>query len=259
MLELNFRKRLLDQELIFGSHISSTDPAMTEILAKTGLDFVWLDTEHTPIDLKNLENHISRIRQTNSAVVVRARMNDSNHVKRILEMGIDGIVFPYLKTPAEVKAAVRSCLYPPEGTRGFGPRGAISYGLDDCAAYLAQANQHLGKIIQLENHEAIDCLPELLEIQEVDAFLFGPCDLSISYGEPLNIMGGKTREAMLYAIPLIRKAGKSVGISMGRNDMEFLQYCRSLDINMISTGAEFDYVAWEAQAYAERIKTLRGR
>lgn len=259
MLKLNFRKRLLDRERIFGTHVSSTDPSVTEIMAHTDLDFIWIDTEHTPVDMKNLENHISRIRETDRAVVVRARMSDSNHVKRILEMGVDGIVFPYIKTVEEARLAVTSCMYPPEGTRGFGPRGAIKFGLENAAEYLQNANAHLGKIIQLETKESIELLPDLLKIKEIDAFLFGPCDLSISLGEPLRWREGKTREAMLYAIPLIHAAGRSVGISYGPNDPETIQYFVDLGIDMISTGSEFDYIAWEADAYAKRIAQYRGK
>ena len=259
MMKTSFRERLLRGERVFGSHISVTDPSVTEIMAHSDLDFVWIDTEHTPLGLKCVEDHIARIRQTDAAVVVRARMNDRNHVKRILEMGVDGIVFPQIKTPEEARAAVTSCLYPPEGTRGFGPRGAIHFGLLDAGEYLATANQRLAKIIQLETPESIECLPELLAIKEIDVFLFGPCDLSIQYGEPLRYMEGKTREAMQYATALIRKAGRCVGISMGRNDDEFLQYCVDLGINMISTGSDFDYILWAAQDYHRRIQRFRGK
>ena len=153
----------------------------------------------------------------NSASVVRVTMNDKNHVKHVLEMGPDGIIFPMINTAQEAEEAVRSCLYPPIGNRGFGPLRAIKYGFRTTEDYVTHLRDDLSIFVQLETVEAIKNLPEIVKNPYIDAYIFGLFDLSASVGELGNIFGEKTMAALREGIKVL-----------GQGEL-FKPYCRKAE------------------------------
>lgn len=101
---------------------------LTEALAMSGFDAVWIDMEHTAIGKEALLNNLIAIRAGGAASFVRVPWNDPVQTKPLIDMGIDGIIFPYIRTVEDAKLAVASCAYPPEGIRGYGPLRSLEYG-----------------------------------------------------------------------------------------------------------------------------------
>lgn len=101
-------------------------------------------------------------------------MQDFNHLKRVLEMGPDGIVFPMIKTAAEADTTMRATLYPPEGNRGFGPLRAVHNGLDDLTEYIAGESRMLCRFVQIETETAVCNLPEILKNPTSTALFLAP-------------------------------------------------------------------------------------
>lgn len=252
----DLKKKVLACAKICGTHISLNDPVICEILGYAGFDFLWIDTEHTSIDYNDLLRHLSSARMTATPALVRVHINDYNHVKRVLEMGPDGIIFPMISTAAEADSAMKSCMYPPDGRRGFGPLGAVRYGYDDVNEYINMVNNKLCRFIQIETKETVDNLPEIIKNPYIDGYIFGPCDLSGSVGELNNVFGDNTVLLIKKSIEIIKNAGKCIGISIGSDDVDTIGFWHGMGINMISSGVDYNYLLRGAKQNLSNIKKI---
>jgi 2-keto-3-deoxy-L-rhamnonate aldolase RhmA len=113
--------------------------------------------------------------------IVRVPWNDQVHVKQALDVGADGVLAPMVRNVAEARALVAAAKYPPDGSRGFGPRRASDYGRN-IDAYVAGANAATIVIPQIEHVETAAAIEEILDVPGVDALCIGPNDLSGSAG-----------------------------------------------------------------------------
>ena len=162
-----------------GMWMSLTDITVAEMIRDVGLDWVFIDTEHTAIDLQALQNLLIGLGDT--PVIVRVPANDPAHIKRVLDMGASGVLVPHIRSAEEARQAVAACKYPPQGIRGTGPRRPSRYGLDE-KEYLARANESTIVVIMIETIEAVKDIDAVLEVEGLDAFMFGAVDLSASMG-----------------------------------------------------------------------------
>src|SRR4051794_804701 len=121
MRENKIKRMLKEGKTVVGSYIQSADPFTCEMIGTAGFDYILVDTEHSPIDVPQLLNIFIALRGTESSVIVRAIWNDMVNIKRILDVGADGIIVPWVNTAEECRRAVAACKYPPDGLRGFGP------------------------------------------------------------------------------------------------------------------------------------------
>ena len=124
-----FREKLYASDPLIGTVIGLCDPCISEMIGQNGYDFLWIDTEHSAMDYHTLLMHIIAAKAGGSASIVRIPWNEPYLAKRVLEMGPDGIIIPQVSGAEDVRRAMKSCLYPPEGERGFGPRRACKYGM----------------------------------------------------------------------------------------------------------------------------------
>jgi len=176
------KEKIKEKELVIGTVLISNNNCVAELMGKVGFDFVWIDGEHAPLDKKEILYHIMAAQGAGSAAFVRVAWNDPVLVKPILEMGVDGIIFPYIRNVKDAEKAVSSCLYPPRGIRGSGPIRAIAYGVDDESEYIKKSSSLVWKILQIEHIDAVNNLDEILNVEGVDAIMVGPMDLSGSIG-----------------------------------------------------------------------------
>lgn len=246
-------KEKLHQNIV-GTHISMTNSMVSEILGHLGYDYIWIDSEHSENNYTSIRNHITAVNAGGTPAIVRVSQNDFNHVKRILEMGVQGIVFPMVNGVKEAENAVRFSTYPPRGIRGFGPLRAVNYGIDDISEYIRTADSNLCRFIQIESVQAVDNLEEIVKIDMIDGFIFGPYDLSGSLGELGNIYGEKIQSCIRKAIEILKKHGKTIGISLGTTDVKELMFWKELGINMISSGTDYDYIM---QGARENLRNFR--
>lgn len=177
------RRMLRDGKTVVGAYIQSFDPVTAEMMGMAGFDFLLIDTEHSPIDVPQLNNILIALRGTESTVVVRAIWNDPVNIKRILDTGVEGIIVPWVNTPEQCRAAVAACKYPPAGIRGFGPRRAFRVlAGGSLKEYAAEANDNVSVFAQIETLEAVANLDGILKTPGLDGIMIGPADLSGSIG-----------------------------------------------------------------------------
>ena len=132
------RDKIEKRKKILGTLVSLTDPCLCEIMGNIGYDCVWIDTEHTYMSHKDVLCHLNAARSAGIPAVVRLPQNDLTETKRVLEMGPDGIIFPMARSVEECKSLIEMTLYPPHGTRGFGPLRAIGYGALNAREYVTE-------------------------------------------------------------------------------------------------------------------------
>jgi len=240
-------------ELVIGTHVNLTDLSVSEQMGVLGFEFVWIDGEHAPLDRENIFQHIIACKAGGAAAFVRIPWNDPVLVKPILEMGPDGVVFPFIRTAEEARAAVASATYPPKGIRGFGPRRANRYGTQPNDEYIRESETSILKIMQIEHIDAVNNLEEILAVDGVDTIVAGTNDLSGSLG----LLGQTRHPEVLAQLDIIaekcRKAGKPFGISMGYDENNIKDWIRR-GCSWMASGNDVSYIA---QAGLETIKFIK--
>ena len=178
---LSFKRRVRNGEVVTGAWVSTTDPAVTEIMGRLGFDFLLYDTEHSPWNLESMQTALMALNGSDTMPFVRVPWNDHVRIKQMLDMGVEGILAPMVRTVDECKALVSACRYPPVGARGFGPRRASNY-YRDIDAYIASANDAIFVMPQIEDIATVKVLDEYLAVPGIDAICIGPNDLSGTAG-----------------------------------------------------------------------------
>ncbi len=166
-----------------GSWLTLAHPAIAEIMAAAGFDWIVIDLEHSVVSLRETEELTRVIEAAGVAPLVRLTSNDANLIKRVMDAGAHGVVVPMIASAAEGQAAVDAVYYPPRGRRGVGLGRAQAYGAK-FREYLDALEGHAIVVLQIEHVDAVAALPEILGVGGVDATIIGPYDLSASMGKP---------------------------------------------------------------------------
>lgn len=181
----NFRARLRQRERLIGTMLTMPAPAVAEMCADAGFDWLFIDMEHGALDLHDVERIAQSVGER-CACVVRVPSNDRVWIGKILDLGVSGIIVPQVNSADEAARAVSAAKYPPQGTRGVGLGRASRYGAQ-LNEYLAQANDETAVIVQIEHADAVQNVESIAQVAGVDAFMIGPFDLSGSFGKPGRI------------------------------------------------------------------------
>ena len=250
-LEL-LKEKISKNEPVVGASTTFTDCTVTELLAEVGYDFNWIDTEHTRIDKNEVVHHLMANKGTNCASFIRIPWNDPVLVKPILEFGPDGVIFPFINTPEQAEQAVKSCKYPPEGFRGWGPKRANKYGTMNEEEYIKNAYSQFWTIIQVEHVESIENLDEILSVDGIDAIMVGPSDLSASVGLIRQTNHKNVKEEMDKIAEVVNRHDVIFGAVAGNNPQIAKEWLdRGAD--MIRVGSEFGQLKKAAQNIYEGI------
>lgn len=243
----SLRDKIKNRENIIGTHVSLSDPSICEILGYLDFDYIWVDMEHTYINCEQLYIHLNAARAVGANVIVRIPQNDFVTLKQVMEMGVDGVVFPMIRSVKAARRAIDRTFYPPRGSRGFGPRKPIKYGLEDVRGYIESGSLEMCRFIQIEHIEAVECIEELAEIEGIDGFIFGPCDLAGSIGQLAHPYEEPAEEIIRKAVRILKEKEKYIGISTGDFSQDRVRRFSEMGIQMISAGADTDYLLYGAQ------------
>ena len=225
-----------------GTHVNLRDPIVTEILGSLGFDFLWIDMEHVALSEQDVYHHLLAARSVGTPVLVRVPVDDLTATKRVLEMGVDGIIFPMVQNAQHAKKLLDHTLYPPYGTRGCGPKSAVRYGLDNELDFYKEGHLQALRFVQIEQESAARDAQNIAALEHLDGCILGMHDLSGSIHKLGEIFSKENTALAEMAINAFTAANKSVGISTYAIDEETLTRYRDMGINMISTGADYDYI-----------------
>jgi len=211
MRQTKLKEKLKNSELSIGSWITLAHPAIAEIMAKAGFDWLAVDLEHSVITIREAEQLIRVIDLCGVVPLVRLSANDPVQIKRVMDAGSHGIIVPMVNSVAEAEKAVSAVRYPPQGKRGVGLARAQGYG-SGFEKYLDWVNKEAVVIVQVEHIDAVNNLEAILSVDGVDGFIVGPYDLSASLGVPGQFDYPLMKEAMQRIEIVGTASGKAPGI-----------------------------------------------
>lgn len=206
-----FRRRLLAGETLIGSWCALASPISTEILGLAGFDWLVLDGEHAPNDITTFVPQLMALKGSHSAPVVRPPCNEPVIIKRLLDIGFNNFLVPFVETEEEARRAVASTRYPPTGIRGVSvSHRSNMYGtLPD---YNQSINDNITVLVQIETRQAVDHIDAIAAVDGVDGIFVGPGDLSAALGYLGQPAHPEVLDVIKHIFDRARAAGKPAGI-----------------------------------------------
>ena len=205
------RKKLAADETVFGLWVTLEAPSVTEMAVALGLDWVVIDAEHGHLDWKEIVEHVRAAVRSETVVLVRIAELNGALIKRVLDIGADGIVIPWIETAEQLKQAVAWARYPTEGLRGIGAERATAWG-QSVAEHAAEANDHVLVVPIIETINAARQVPQMCRVDGVELLWFGPADYSSTAGFRGQWEGPGVAEQILQMKDQIRAAGRHCGL-----------------------------------------------
>jgi 4-hydroxy-2-oxoheptanedioate aldolase len=207
-----FKRALREGTPQFGLWAALADAYVTELLATAGFDWLLIDNEHAPNDVRSTLAQLQAVAAYTSHAVVRPVRSDSALIKQLLDIGAQTLLLPMIDTAVQAADAVAATRYPPQGIRGVGSALARASRWNRIPDYLNRAADELCVLVQVETVEGMNNLAAIAAVDGVDGVFFGPADLSASMG--LLGQPGETsvREAIRGGIESVRRAGKAAGV-----------------------------------------------
>ena len=206
------RQALRSSQPLVGTVVTIGSPVIAEIMAIAGWDYIWFDLEHTPMGLETLQAMLQATNGYDVATIVRVAGNDEVLIKRVLDLGPEGIIVPLVNSAEDARQAIRFLRYPPQGIRGAGLGRAQGYGESGSGNYFDEANRRLAFIAQIEHIDAVNAIDDILAVDGVDACFLGPLDMSGSMGLLGQTSHPRVEEAERRVLAACQKAGISCGI-----------------------------------------------
>ena len=222
-----------------------------EVIAGAGFDWLLLDCEHSPNDLESLLTQLQAAAPYPAHPVVRVPWNDMVTIKRVLDIGAQSLLVPYVSTPEEARSAVSFTRYPPAGARGVaGTTRATRFGR--VKDYARRAHEELCVLVQVETQAALDNIEPICAIEGIDGVFIGPADLHASLGHAGEIAHPQVKPRIDEAIRRIRKCGKAPGIlTPNEADARHWLECGAL---FVAVGADVGILARGAEALAAKFQ-----
>jgi 4-hydroxy-2-oxoheptanedioate aldolase len=209
-VQTNLFKRDLGKRQMLGLFSTLGSPALVEMLAQLGFDWLLLDTEHSPNDAAEVIAQLQVMNGLPAQPIVRPAWNDMVQVKRWLDFGAQTLLFPYVQNAEEAARAVSYTRYPPHGVRGVsGSSRAAAYGL--IPDYFARVQQEICVIVQIETTEALADIEKIAAVDGVDAVFIGPADLAASMGHLGNTQHPDVQAAIDDGFRRLKAIGKPAG------------------------------------------------
>ena len=176
-----FRQKLAFDEAVYGLWITLESASVSEMAVALGLDWIVIDAEHGHLDWKEILEHVRATVRSDTVALVRVAELNGGLIKRVLDIGADGVVVPWVETAEQLRQAVAFAHYPPEGVRGIGAERATAWG--QCfVQHTQEANQHVLVVPMIETVTAGRNIQELCQVSGADLFCFGPADYSSTAG-----------------------------------------------------------------------------
>lgn len=223
-------ERLKTKKSIIGMQCFTGNAALVEIMGFSGFDWVSIDMEHTTISFADVENLTRAAEVSGMIPLVRVMDNDPLLIMKSLDAGGAGVIVPHVQTAADLKKALASARFAPDGDRGkCGQVRGSRYGADGVAwkDYWRKANADVIIMPLVEEREGVENLDEILAVDGVDVLWLGIGDLAQSYGVPGQDL---LHEPLLSVAKEVVRKTKAAGKVMiaASSPVHTIEYCRAL-------------------------------
>jgi 4-hydroxy-2-oxoheptanedioate aldolase len=260
-----FKQALAEGRPQIGLWASLADPYIAEALAGVGFDWLLIDGEHAPNDLRSVLGQLQAVgsaaadalvpgRATHA--IVRPPIGDPVLIKQLLEVGAQTLLIPMVETAEQAALMVAATRYPPHGMRGVGSAGARSSRWSGVARYLHDADSQVCVLVQVETAKGLGNLAAIAAVDGVDGVFFGPADLSASMGHLGQPTHPEVVAALTGGIATVRSAGKAPGILM--TDNQASQYYLDRGALFVAVGVDAMLLVQAARALAATFSGAAG-
>lgn len=233
---------------LHGMWICSGSPLIAEICAGAGLDWLLIDSEHSPNGLESLQAQLQAVAASATPAMVRVAAGDTVLIKQTLDLGAQNILVPMVDTAEQARAAVSAMRYPPLGVRGVGSALARASRWNRVEDYLARAHELVSLFVQVETAEAVRNIDAIAAVDGVDGVFLGPSDLAASLGHLGQQNHPEVIAAVEHGIRRTRAAGKPAGVNAF--DPEIARRYREAGATFILVGADVALLARSTEALA---------
>ncbi len=245
-----FKRRLIDPGAQFGIWCSLADPVTSEIAATAGFDFLTIDAEHGPNDLRTVLAQLQATAAYPTSVIVRVSQGDTALIKQVMDIGAQTIVVPMVETADQARQMVAAVRYPPAGVRGVSTARAARWGRVE--NYFARANDEACLVLQIESAAGLDNIEEIAAVDGVDALFVGPSDLGASLGYLGQADHADVRQIVNAAIHRINATGKASGV-LAQGD-ELIRTYLDAGAGFVAVGVDTYLLAAATKSLADRWK-----
>ncbi len=207
------KSKLRAGDAVYGCFVRHPAPGLFEVMSLQGWDFIVIDGEHGTADPADCENITRAIELHDATPIVRVTTNQRHIILRYLDAGPLGLIVPWVSSRADAELVVEAVKYHPRGSRGLAFVRAGGYGqFCTLPEYIKWANRELLITVQVETVEAVDNLPDIVAVDEIDVVFIGPSDLSHSYGAPGNLEHPCVQKALNRIVDVVTSSDKALGI-----------------------------------------------
>jgi 4-hydroxy-2-oxoheptanedioate aldolase len=246
-----FKHAIASGKLQVGLWSSLCSNIAVDAVADSGFDWILLDTEHSPNEVPGLLSQMQAGAGGTASLIVRPAWNDAVLVKRVLDIGAQSILVPYVQNAEEARRAVASVRYPTAGIRGVAAAARASrYGR--VKDYLKKADAEICLLVQVETRAALDQLEAIAAVEGVDGVFIGPSDLSASFGLIGNPQHAEVQKALQDAVTRLKQVGKPAGI-LTTNEDEARRYI-DWGYTFVAVGSDVGLLVRNADALAKKFK-----
>lgn len=245
------KQALAEGRVQTGIWVNLASPIAADLLAGAGFDWLLLDGEHGPNTIPTLLTQAQVIGQRCN-VVVRPPVGEVWMIKQILDLGVQNIMVPMVETAAQADQMARAMRYPPRGVRGLGASVARAADYGRTADYVANADEEVCLILQVESRAGLAALPDILKVEGVDSVFIGPSDLAADMGFRGDTTHPEVLQAIAGAIAQIIASGKAAGILSF--DEALARRYREMGVTFLGVGSDVNLLMRAAGGLAERTR-----
>ncbi|MBB4123245.1 aldolase/citrate lyase family protein [Martelella radicis] len=231
-----FKAALKRGEQKIGLWLGLGEATTAELCAQAGFDWLLVDGEHGPNDLRSILDQLRALAAFDPPVVVRPPSDDRALMKQYLDIGVRNFLVPMIESGVQAKEVVRSVRYPPEGVRGIGAALARASLYNTVSDYLATASDEICVLLQVESRAGIAALDDILATEGVDGVFVGPSDLAADMGFPGKVGAPEVQETVLDALERIKASDKAAGILIG--DAELTKKYQKMGVEFLAVGTD---------------------
>ncbi len=234
-----------------GLWISLCSNIVAEVTAPAGYDWALIDMEHTPNDYFSVLGQLQAFAASNTTAIVRADWNDTVIVKRLLDLGAPGIMFPMIQSVQEAEKAVAATRYPPHGVRGVsGATRATKFGR--VTDYVARIADETTVLLQLETRHAVEQVEAIADVDGITGIFFGPADIAADIGKVGHPMHPEVWALIRPAAQKLIAKGMPVGTLV--LDPAFATELLNEGFSFVACGTDASLLAKASDALLSQVK-----
>jgi len=207
-----FKQTLLKHKTTYGCWVGMADAYAAEIAASAGFDWLLIDGEHAPNDLRSILSQLQVVEASNSHPIVRIPVGETYMIKQVLDAGAQSLLIPMVESGAQAQELVKATRYPPDGIRGVGSALARASKFNAIPDYLTTANDQICLTVQLETTAGVEALDDILAVEGVDGVFIGPSDLAADMGMLGKADTPEMQSTINALLTRIKASGKAAGI-----------------------------------------------